>query len=102
MKQTKAFAAVIFVLVLALCVPTVPSHAGSRDAAIAAGIIGAVGTAIILHGMSKPARAYEPKKARTNRAPSHKPAGEKEAVSRKDPFAASAAPAGYATPVADK
>lgn len=100
MKLHNIIVLVACIPALALVVPSAPSHAGSRDAAIAAGIIGAVGTAIILHGMSKPAQAGpSPKRARTKRSTNQETA--QEPANKKDPFAASAAPAGYATPVSD-
>ena len=81
-----------------LCLPSAPARAGGRDAAIAAGIIGAVATGIIVQQhMNRSA----PKAARRS-APKASKESEATASNAKDPFAGTGAPAGYATPVANK
>jgi hypothetical protein len=78
---------------------TTPVRAGSRDAAIAAGIIGGViGTAIIMQQNARPAAGREYRQRRK----AAKPDNSGQASNGKDPFAGTQAPAGYATPVVNK
>lgn len=87
-------------LLLLMSMPSTPAKAGARDAAVAAGIVGAIGTAIIMqqHFQQQPrVRRVVRQKER-----SRKPDAASQTTNAKDPFAGSQAPAGYATPVMNK
>jgi hypothetical protein len=93
-----------FVTVIAaaglLCLqPSGPASAGSREAAIAAGIVGAaIGTALIMQHRNAGAAPR-----RVHRTSTRKPEVEKEAAGNsKDPFAGVSAPADYAKPVSTR
>ena len=88
----KQLSALSVVALLAIPVETQPASAGSREAAIAAGIIGAaIGAGVVLHGH----------RIRHKSAKSRRDGNSSEARNTKDPFAAAAAPADYAKPVSN-
>lgn len=95
-----AILAIGIILSGAMSMPATPAKAGSREAAIVGGIIGAVGTAIIMQQHMNGARP-KTKSTKKKSSGSDSASTEQAAKSQKDPFAGAAAPAGYATPVAN-
>jgi len=86
-------------LALLMSIPSGPASAGSRDAAIAAGIVGAIGTAIIMQQHFQQPRA---RRVVRQKETGPKASAASQSTNAKDPFAGSQAPAGYATPVMNK
>lgn len=84
---------------LATTIPESPARAGDGRA-IAAGIIGTVGGAIIMNQMMQNRQGYYQRTVRRKAAHS-KGEPSKEAANAKDPFAGEKAPAGYARPVSN-
>jgi hypothetical protein len=99
MRYARRLAVFALALGLIFAIPVPPAAAGSRGGAVAAGIVGAVGAAVILNQLSKSGRA----KAQPVRSKSAQGAAAKQSAENvKDPFAgASSVPAGYAKPVGE-
>ena len=89
-------------LSLVATVPSAPAKAGNGGA-IAAGIVGAIGGAIVMNQIMQGGRISAGMRPQASRRRAAHPNGEssgKEAHA-KDPFAGKSAPAGYAKPVTE-
>ena len=95
--QIPALSMMVALVAAAMVVPGTPVKAGSRDTAIAAGIVGALTTAIILQQNMRLHRNVVVRKrtVRSKTGPSN------QTVNAKDPFAGAPVPTGYAKPVSD-
>ncbi len=85
---------------LVAIVPTTPVKA-SDAGSIAAGVAGAVGTAIIMNQLMQQSRPRVVTRPYTKRRTARPKNESGEAAYAKDPFAGESAPAGYAKPVTD-
>ena len=93
---------ILCALSLLATVPDTPARAGDGSS-IAAGIVGAIGSAIIMNQLMHGARISGGMRPHVSRRRIAHPRGESsgEAANSRDPFAGESAPAGYAKPVTD-
>lgn len=99
MLNWKYVLGIICVLSLVTTVPNVSAKADSNGAAIASGIIGAVGGAIIMNQIMQNQQRQGATQRAAKRRAKPKSDSSNQATNAKDPFAGEAAPAGYAKPV---
>jgi len=93
---------ILCALSLAATVPDAPAKAGGNGGAIAAGIVGAIGSAIIMNQIMQGAQmraGTRPQGSRRAARPKGGSSGNE--AHAKDPFAGQSAPAGYAKPVTE-
>lgn len=98
MLSWKYVLGILCALSLAITAPNAPAKAGDNSA-IAGGIMGMVGSAIIMNQMMQGARLHRGARPHTSRRKASKSGPSSEAASSKDPFAGESAPASYAKPV---
>ena len=93
---------ILCALTLVATVPDAPAKAGNGGA-VAAGIAGAIGGAIIMNQLMQGARISAGTRPQAPRRRAAHPKAESSGVAAhaKDPFAGESTPAGYAKPVTD-